>query len=243
MTDEHLRELERRFRATGSVEDEAAWLHAQVQSGALEQKRLELAAHSAHEGAARAGGVSVSRCSDLHRNVEIKDWSRRLVELGDREAAVRALLGVCWRLHSEITEADLHPNAAELVGHALTSLQAIESWLLDHNARTRKQAARLGSTYLDSSAWVSQSRADQLARVFYSVASRTSRVLSTGNHDEIWQNLGDGIGSGLRSEEHLGLAPGTTWAHVQSALVPFALGYSDPVRERVEARQREATGE
>ena len=36
---------------------------------------------------------------------------------------------------------------------------------------------------------------------------------------------------------------GRTRDEVRDELVPWALGYSDPVRDRVEARQREAAGE
>ncbi len=51
MSDEKLRELERRFKETGSVEDEAAWLKERVRVGDLTQERLELAAYCGHEGA------------------------------------------------------------------------------------------------------------------------------------------------------------------------------------------------
>ncbi len=53
MSDEKLRELERRFKETGSVEDEAAWLVERVRVGDLTQERLELAAYLGHEPARR----------------------------------------------------------------------------------------------------------------------------------------------------------------------------------------------
>jgi hypothetical protein len=40
MTDLNLRELERRSRASGSVEDEAAWLRARVPARKLNQSKL-----------------------------------------------------------------------------------------------------------------------------------------------------------------------------------------------------------
>src|SRR5690606_5705217 len=52
MTDTHLREFERLFRASGSVEDEAAWLRARVQAGELSEKHLRLAAHLGSPAAA-----------------------------------------------------------------------------------------------------------------------------------------------------------------------------------------------
>ena len=37
--------------------------------------------------------------------------------------------------------------------------------------------------------------------------------------------------------------PGRILVAIQAELIPFALGYSDPVRDRVQARQREAAGD
>lgn len=51
VNDQRLRELERRFRATGALADEVAWLQARVQTGALDPLRLELAARLGHPAA------------------------------------------------------------------------------------------------------------------------------------------------------------------------------------------------
>ena len=58
MSDEKLRELERRWKETESVEDEAAWLKERVRVGDLTQERLELAAYCGHEAAAIAAQTS-----------------------------------------------------------------------------------------------------------------------------------------------------------------------------------------
>jgi hypothetical protein len=44
VSDQRLRECERRFRETGAVEDEANWLRARVRVGDLDARRLELLA-------------------------------------------------------------------------------------------------------------------------------------------------------------------------------------------------------
>ena len=55
MTDATLRELERRFRASGSVEDSAAaWLRARVQAGELDQGKVELAGRLGYRAARAA---------------------------------------------------------------------------------------------------------------------------------------------------------------------------------------------
>lgn len=57
MADARLRDLERRWRASGSAQDEAAWLAARVQAGDLPAERLSLAALLGHEAALLAGGT------------------------------------------------------------------------------------------------------------------------------------------------------------------------------------------
>ncbi len=51
MTDQVLREAQRRARETGSVEDEAAYLRARVRAGDLDRTRLRLAARLGHSAA------------------------------------------------------------------------------------------------------------------------------------------------------------------------------------------------
>jgi len=62
MADDRLRQLERRFRESGAVEDEAAWLRARVRAGELPEERLRLAARMGQAAAAAALGVP---CGEL----------------------------------------------------------------------------------------------------------------------------------------------------------------------------------
>lgn len=59
MSDSQLRELERRWRETGSVEDEARYLLERVRVGDLEQEKLELAAYCGYRGALGAMGTRI----------------------------------------------------------------------------------------------------------------------------------------------------------------------------------------
>ncbi len=61
MTDEGLRALERRFRETGEVADEARWLARRVSDGLLARADLEGAAWLGHEAAAVAAGIEPVR--------------------------------------------------------------------------------------------------------------------------------------------------------------------------------------
>ena len=77
MSDQKLRELERRWRETGSVEDEAAYLRERVRVGDLTQERLELAAYCGHEGArVAANSTAVNRD---HFLLGLSQLSRELV--------------------------------------------------------------------------------------------------------------------------------------------------------------------
>ena len=85
MSDQRLRELERRWRETGSVEDEAAYLRERVRVGDLTQERLELAAYCGHEGAKRS--VNLSGVPLLN----FLDWTLGLGRWGETATTFAAL--------------------------------------------------------------------------------------------------------------------------------------------------------
>jgi hypothetical protein len=100
MGDERLRELERRFVATGAAEDGAAWLLERVRAGELARTRLEVAALCGHPGALLLTGREPP--PDFARDVKedttqrgdpmwwgVNDWARALLSV-DRHAALRA---------------------------------------------------------------------------------------------------------------------------------------------------------
>lgn len=58
MSDEALRELERRYRSTGDHADEVAWLAARLRAGRLEAKNLQAAAKLGHSPAMELTGLT-----------------------------------------------------------------------------------------------------------------------------------------------------------------------------------------
>jgi len=92
MSDERLRELERRWKETGSPEDEAAYLLERVRAGDLSQERLELAAYCGHQAATRALGSSAPR---TYQKLEL--WIRGLARWGV-DPALRCSLALCTLL-------------------------------------------------------------------------------------------------------------------------------------------------
>jgi len=113
VSDGTLRELERKFRETGSVEDEAAWLRARVQTGDLEQERLEFAAQCGHAAALAALPTSSAWTPPKHEPFDspalqaemtavgwwegqtAEAWAYRVADQGKEASllATRALLG------------------------------------------------------------------------------------------------------------------------------------------------------
>lgn len=65
MTDERLQESRRRWRQTGSVEDEAKYYLECVRAGALTRERLQFAAHVGHTAARLATGFAVGQPTNL----------------------------------------------------------------------------------------------------------------------------------------------------------------------------------
>jgi hypothetical protein len=67
MSDERLRMLERRWKETGAVEDEAAYLQERLRTGDLARDKLELAAYLGYPGARAALGGEAPPADDLER--------------------------------------------------------------------------------------------------------------------------------------------------------------------------------
>jgi hypothetical protein len=78
MSDTKLRDLERRWKETGTVDDETAYLLERVRVGDLRRERLELAAYCGHEAASAAIGGRMG--------VWLRDLS---TEILDKPALVR----------------------------------------------------------------------------------------------------------------------------------------------------------
>ncbi len=92
MSDERLRELERRWRESGSVEDEAAWLLERVRVGELDQDRLELAAYCGHGAARVALGDAAARPAE-----DFDQWAAGLEQWSTAPPALPALPRLAYR--------------------------------------------------------------------------------------------------------------------------------------------------
>ena len=236
--DQHLRELEAAWHASGSVEDEAAWLLGRVRAGELERSRLELAALCGHRGASIAGGSPGVLTGGF------ATWVTRLGEHGQM-VCLRAAIGVgskalpSWR--AALDQDQRGPESWPRV-----SLEAIEDWVISPSTkRERRSRAHARS-------WEK--------RLLMAVNKQASGEVTPRwppPDPAVW-GLGVAVSSAARVlyghsvvEVVWDVVTGSEWRDpplsecscrdsVSSELVPWALGYRDPVRDRVEARWQSA---
>ena len=145
MGDERLRELERRFTATGTAEDGAAWLLERVRTGELTRTRLE-AALCGHPGALLATGRDPP--PDFARDIKddttqrgdpmwwgVNEWGRALWAV-DSTIAIRAgWLAASATLHHWTA---LHPQIVE----PRRTLDHVAAWLAAPSDEGVVQAVR-----------------------------------------------------------------------------------------------------
>lgn len=223
MTDQALRELERRWRLSGSSEHEALFLRERLRVGALSVRRAELASYLGYPAAREVVTVEVP-----------EDFSGWLVGL------------VCW-------EPDPRSRAALAVARAVLPL-------FDPQGLEAKFAARPRRALEALERWVDCPCESCLAQVDKaSVHARTTARLLQGGGESAEVSLvaslvavyaglctGSALDPSLDSTAHylpvvarlsLEVRPeGMLRSAVQAELVPWALGYHDPVREPLEAR-------
>ncbi|MBX3465907.1 MAG: hypothetical protein KF878_03285 [Planctomycetes bacterium] len=120
MSDARLRELERRWRRTGAVDDEALYLAERARAGDLAAERLALAAALGHEAARRAA-PSPPATDDDQRLV-------KAVSTCGVEALVRAQVALArWSLGALAMARDRPPEPA--LAAAALAIGAAEAWL------------------------------------------------------------------------------------------------------------------
>lgn len=108
MSDERLREAERRWLETGAVADEAGLLVERVRAGALDEQRLRLAAWLGHDAArlAVAGEVSPPRPpAPEHDHVELLDEPWRHLGRWLQDLVRWSLVEVAWACEAAVRAA------------------------------------------------------------------------------------------------------------------------------------------
>jgi hypothetical protein len=258
MTDSNLRELERQFHASGSVEDEAAWLRARAQAGELSEERLELAAYCGHEAAVNSLAVDPlprSFASALLTG-DPRDWpgpTRR-----SPSAVLLDLVGVSGE---GISERRLEPQ-----DRRDSSRSEWDVWFLEHPfasevfsrvsvaVATVAYRTYVGDRTFGTAEWVTEEMWALEGAVVRSLSTYTlkgegARSASFEARGTPRQLPAEGVASAataFRNADRAELLLAAAKAAVASGdvfrsllreeLAPWALGYSDPIRLRVAKR-------
>lgn len=224
MSDERLRELERRWRATGAADDGAAWLVERVRIGDLEASRLMLAAYLGHHAARAAVDAPPAVPGDDGA------WLAGLEGLEPGSAtracalAVLAVVGACRRTG--------RPVPAEKDTRAI--LQAVEDWLICP-CETHALTCYFDHGYFGEAPAEVEWLVDSLRLVLmYEGSERLQQAersfrLSARRLEEV---KGDGAGARLRTMVATSLA--------ERALAPRAV-VQDPAAARLLARRADGS--
>lgn len=195
VTDSRLRDLERHWRVTGAVEDEAAWLRERLRVGELKEAQVELAAYLGHGAATALVAVKSSTIRGL-----VTGLSRWESDVIMRRVAVALLRQTDWRQV---------PRAR----HALRLLEADVECRC--SAHWGELAALPNPPYPDDGRGRATARAARYAVIAALYPEGALEAMR-----EVVQSL-------------LALDQNDAMQGLRADLVPWILGYSDPVRQRV----------
>lgn len=133
MSDARVRELERRWRETGAVADEASHLLERLRVGGLPRERLELAASCGHEAARLATGLQTVDLATLLARLDREPQPLPVVAA----LACAMLTFSRWEVGSR---AELAPRAA---------IDAARGWLIEPSEARQRQAWEAGCQSCD----------------------------------------------------------------------------------------------
>jgi hypothetical protein len=236
MSDEQVRELERRWRASGSIEDEAKYFAERMRVGDLPRRRLELAAYCGHAAALLVlGGEPPS--------LELVPWIEGIDRWG-KEAYVRGLVAMAeasfhlWkepeapRPRRRRSVQPASPNGQVLLQRALDAARA---WLQCPCAHHEKIAAEAE----EASREVSYTPALG-ATTPEAVAAATAAIAAAGtagipeneaNPVSIWSCIVAEHLKPILGEDHVRGA-------ICNALIPWTVGLTASPRATDEAKKR-----
>jgi hypothetical protein len=218
VSDERLRQLERRFREARTTEAEAAWLQARLRAGAIAPERVQLAAYCDHEPAQSVLGADVPE--PLYG---FRAWAKGIQHWG-REATLRLVVSTAqaaWENAGASSDAQ--------ADRLLPLLRTAEAAVLDPSDTTRyavRQAlAREGDR---------RHTAPPLHRTWQAVLVGTLHLLRADTED--WPRLRPALHEVLLHGGRTFASLGDARRELASLMALWALGYGDPVRERATTR-------
>jgi len=239
MSDKCLRDRERRWKTTGTVENEVTYLLERFRSGELDEERLELAACLGH-----VPSRQVLECKKLELDwggkrfaLKLKNLFREIEVRGDCLLFVRAIVVVLWKILPN------YKGQYEITG----MLEEIDDWILDPScgfSETTLSQINEGMFSSDPRDFIDGDRfysGDELVPVVFNcaVGLLVSEIAGTPRIDEIGMIVPMVKAAACSVDDF----HDDTFAQefiqrlVSQELAPWILRTGDPVRERVEARR------
>lgn len=208
VTDRKLRELERKWKESGTTDDEAAYLAERVRVGDLSPKRLKLAAHCGHVGARKA----------LEPHAPLA-WS------------LESVPAFVLNLKSFGSSAWLH--AAWVASRDYTRRLELE---LERGEATRTRDYRLKAELR-----IAKAATEVIGKYLRDGSAGNQQALQEWGQPDPFKNVGFAVHYARRAT--FNASQETVCTDICKELIRWALGYSDLVKDRVEARQCGDAGE
>jgi len=219
VSDTQLRELERRYQASGTMADEAAWLRARCQADVLSEDRLLLAAYAGSEAAAAALETPPTEPSQA-----AVTWVKGLRGLLGYEAE---LTGAAIRLCAWLSLEWTHASEPEPVGWAASLQEALRligaAWEFPtERLRESARAALRGPVFSDGDVTpqLETRRLRAFHRAFRAVFARDATVQHT-----------NAVEAAVLAARAAGEGP--VLSSLQRATREWALGYARPQPEEL----------
>jgi hypothetical protein len=229
MSDDRLRELERRWRQTGALGDRAAYLRERARSGQLEPERLRLAAFLGSEVAATALSEESSALGSAGE-MDLDSWVTEVAAYGV-VALKRLAIAAANHVGHRLTSSGVPPRAVE----------AAEEQLLcpcdAHRAEALHQAdevANLSDVPMRTPGFMAAA-AEHAARA--AAAESAAEVLKAALLTSRAAQTGFGVFPTLTGVVSLSDSDEPVRAGIRPELLAWALDEADPVRERVQRRR------
>jgi hypothetical protein len=255
MSDDRLRELERTFHQTRALADEVRWHTERLRVGEVTSERLQLAAYLGHAASREVVGTVVPGTveafqakaslpktpsgSKEHWEMPFKRWGLGLLAWGET-TVVRMLLAFLWR---SLPLWDTLREAQDFV-EPLVAAEAFEDWVLCPCPKHLDDVVRLKGPLSNISdeldgygagsglVWQEIVILQFLERI--AATDDAATWLNQGLSAAYWSHVAS-LGRGPLAQDAPSWEPLRTV--VVEALLPWALGQGDPIRDRRAARR------
>lgn len=241
MSDERLRELERKWKESGSVEDEAAYLVERLRVGGLSQEALDLTVFMNHPASRIAVGNPILTAP---RGRSPLEWGEMVVNAG-KETVIRVMIAAIrqtipvWKELPDNPFLDVPEQALSAVEKWLICRQISGEYCDAHSAEVGRFTAVVEPPVaMATGRSIDENIAARAQNVVLNVQELIECCLDTPEPQGLeWLivHAGEAQHQDARWDETVA---NLVYQAIADELVPCLLGYRDPIRERVDARDQ-----